>query len=216
MLSIQIPTIYQRKPYFDALVEEFKRQARPYGDKIEIIYNIDDKTIPIVQKRKMLYESTNMPYSVQWDDDDWIHPMGIYHIMNELKYNPDSVSYRMAQEFDGKPNESIPGKLLITDFRKKYPLRRLNEFGFDIIEPTNCKCVVKTEHCRNVIKELDLTERWGEDGQFGRVLYKKKLLKIERYIDKQIYWYLNLTGEPFTRLRYKKVTTNDEGKKTLL
>ena len=84
MLSIQIPTIYQRKPYFDALVEEFKRQARPYGDKIEIIYNIDDKTIPIVQKRKMLYESTNMPYSVQWDDDDWIHPMGIYHIMNEL------------------------------------------------------------------------------------------------------------------------------------
>ena len=216
MLSIQIPTIYQRKPYFDALVEEFKWVARTYWGNIEIIDNIGDKTSRMVQKRKMRYESTNMPYSVQWDDDDWIHPMGIYHRMNELKYNPYSVSYRMVQEFDCKPNYSIPGKLLITDFRKKYPLRRLNEFGFDIIEPTNCKCVVKTEHCRNVIKELDLTERWGEDGQFGRVLYKKKLLKIERYIDKHIYWYLNLTGEPFTRLRYKKVTTNDEGKKTLL
>lgn len=216
MLSIQIPTTYQRKAYLDTLIEEFKRQARPYGNKIEIIYSIDDKTMPLAEKRSILYNSTSMPYSVQWDDDDWIHPLGIFHIMNELKYLPDSVTYRMVQEFDGKPNESIPGKLSITDFRKRYPLRRENEFGFDFVEPTQTKCVIKTEICKNVIKELDPTTRWGEDGDFGRVLYRKKLLKVERYIDKHIYWYLNLTGEPFTRLRYRKSTTNDEEKKTLL
>lgn len=216
MLSIQIPTTHHRKAYLDSLIEELKRQARPYGDKIEIIYSIDDKTMPLAEKRSILYNSTSMPYSVQWDDDDWIHPLGIFHIMNELKHSPDSVSYRMIQEFDGKPNENLPGRISITDFRKRYALRKENEFGFNVVEPTNCKCVIKTEICKNVIKELDLSTRWGEDGDFGRVLYKKKLLKVERYIDKQIYWYLNLTGEAFTRLRYSNTPATDKKKYTLL
>ena len=202
MLSIQIPTIISRSHLFKPLLYELRRQAEPYGDKIEIIHLLDEKDMPLGQKRRLLYEMSSMPYSVQWDDDDWIHPLGISHIMKELEHKPDSVAYRMVQEFDGKPAESIPGKMLICDFRKRYAERWLDKYGFDVVEPTNCKCVIKTDIALEGWKDIPDETRYGEDGMLGRSLYKKKLLKVERYIDKHIYWYLNLSGEPFGEYRY--------------
>lgn len=202
MLSIQIPTTISRSHVFKPLLAELKRQAEPYGDKVEILHLLDEKEMPLGQKRRLLYEMSSMPYSVQWDDDDWIHPLGIRHIMNELEHKPDAVAYRMVQEFDGKPNESIPGKMLICDFRKRYAERWENRYGFDIVEPTNCKCVIKTDIALEAWKDIPDNTRFGEDGMMGRIMYKKRLIKVERYIDKHIYWYLNLTGDAFGFWRY--------------
>ena len=202
MLSIQIPTIESRSFVFKPLLQELQRQAAPFGDKVEILHLSDDKKMPLGKKRRLLYEMSSMPYSVQWDDDDWIHPLGIFHILKELEHKPDTVAYRMVQEFDGKPNESIPGKMLICDFRKRYAQRWLDKYGFDVVEPTNCKCVIKTDIALEAWKDIPDSTRYGEDGMMGRIMYKKKMIKVERYIDKHIYWYLNLSGEPFGRQRY--------------
>ena len=51
-------------------------------------------------------------------------------------------------------------------------------------------------------KDIPDTTRFGEDGMMGRIMYKKRLIKVERYIDKHIYWYLNLTGDAFGFWRY--------------
>ncbi|MAD24785.1 MAG: hypothetical protein CMO44_11515 [Verrucomicrobiales bacterium] len=202
MLSIQIPTITSRKHVFEPLLQELKRQATPFGDKVEILHMTDNKEMPTMQKRRLLYEMTSKPYSVQWDDDDWIHPLGISLIMKELEHNPDSVSYRMIQEFDGSPTENIPGKLLVCDFRKKYKESMLNKYGYDFVEPTCPKCVIKTDIAVWAANQVPDETRYGEDGMFGKILFEHKKLKVERYIDKHIYWYLNLSGEPFGKHKY--------------
>ena len=202
MLSIQIPTINSRKNVFETLLQELKRQAKPFGDKVEILYMTDDKEMAVMQKRRLLYEMSSKPYSVQWDDDDWIHPYGISLIMKELEHKPDSVSYRMIQEFDGSPEKNIPGKLLIYDFRNKYKESMRNRYGFDFVEPTCPKCVIKTDIAIWAANQVPDETRFGEDGMFGKILYEHKKLKVERYIDKHIYWYLNLSGEQFGMHRY--------------
>lgn len=209
MLSILIPTIHNRQHVFEPLMKELQRQCEPFGDKIEILFLRDDKTMTLATKRAELYDMSTKKYSVQWDDDDWIHPLGIELIMKEIEqFQPDSVSYKMVQEFDGKPHESIPGKMLICDFKKRYAQRWLDKFGFDIVEPTNTKCVIKTDIARKISKLIPSQTRYGEDSIFGRELYKSKLLKVESYIDKHIYWYLNRTGDPFGRWRYKPEKNN--------
>ncbi len=70
MLSIQIPTTISRSHVFNPLLAELKRQAEPYGDKVEILHLLDEKEMPLGKKRRLLYEMSTMPYSVQWDDDD--------------------------------------------------------------------------------------------------------------------------------------------------
>ena len=74
MLSIQIPTVESRLFVFKPLLQELQRQAAPFGDKVEILHLSDDKKMPLGKKRRLLYEMSSMPYSVQWDDDDGIHP----------------------------------------------------------------------------------------------------------------------------------------------
>lgn len=202
MLSIQIPTVESRSFVFEPLLQELQRQAAPFGDKVEILHLSDDKKMPLGKKRRLLYEMSSMPYSVQWDDDDWIHPLGIFHILKELEHKPDTVAYRMASEFDGNPNENIPSKMGTCDFRKIYAQRWLDTYGFDAVEPTNCKCVIKTDIALEAWKDIPDSTRFGEDGMMGRIMYEKKMIKVERYIDKHIYWYLNLSGEPFSRQRY--------------
>lgn len=92
--------------------------------------------------------------------------------------------------------------MLICDFRKRYAQRMENMYGFDVVEPTNCKCVVKTDIALKAWKDIPDDTRFGEDGMFGRIIYKNKLIRVERYIDKHIYWYLNLSGLPFGEYRY--------------
>ena len=48
---------------------------------------------------------------------------------------------------------------------------------------------------------LPANQRYGEDGDFGKEVVR--LLKKEIYIDKHIYWYLNLSGEEYSKKRYE-------------
>ena len=200
MLSIQIPTIVSRSHVFKPLLAELKRQSEPFGDKIEILHLTDEKEMPIAQKRTNLYEMSSMPYSVQWDDDDWIHPIGINLIMNALSSKPDCVTYKMISEFDGIPQKRQPGPLHRTIFRRKYKKAARNVDGFDIVHPPCNKNVIRTDLAIKASKMLPQTQRYGEDGDFAKEVVR--LVKKEIFIDKHIYWYLNLSGEEWSRERY--------------
>ena len=200
MLSIQIPTIVSRSHIFKPLLTELKRQSKPFGNKIEILHLLDEKEMPLAEKRRRLYEMSSMPYSVQWDDDDWIHPIGINLIMNALTSNPDCVTYRMISEFDGIPHLRKPGHIHRTDFRRRYKKRDTNVHGFDVVHPPCNKNVIRTDIAIKASNMLPANQRYGEDGDFGKEVVR--LLKKEIYIDKHIYWYLNLSGEEYSKKRY--------------
>jgi len=200
MLSIQIPTIVSRSHIFKPLLAELKRQSKPFGNKIEILHLIDEKEMPLAEKRRKLYEMSSMPYSVQWDDDDWIHPIGINLIMNALSSKPDCVTYKMISEFDGIPHRRKLGHIHRTIFKRKYKKRASNVDGFDVVHPPCNKNVIRTDLAIKASKMIPQDQRFGEDGDFGKEVVR--LVKKENFIDKHIYWYLNLSGEKWTKERY--------------
>ena len=195
MLSILIPTIENRKPYFQKLFGEMKRQSEPWGDDIEILFYMDNKEMPIGEKRILLYEMATKEYSVQWDDDDWIHPDGIKLIMEQLKYGCDCVTYRWYFNLHGEPH--------IRDFGLKYDkVYEDGRFGYQHVSAPSPKCPIKTTIARkigNLWQGFDKV-RYGEDGIFAEVIHHH--LKTERHIDDLIYLYMGLSNETWTPDRY--------------
>ena len=182
MLSIQIPTIIGREKIFKELLREFETQSAPYGDAIEIIYLQDDREMSIGTKRNILYRKSTKEYSLQWDDDDWIHPRGIELIMDKLKDKPDCVTYDWLCYFDPV--------IEVRSFNIKYPAVELNVDKYNRVGPPSPKCVVKTEIARNIVLP-DI--RYGEDGHFEKEI--GKYINNSAHIDEYIYFYLDRSKE---------------------
>jgi glycosyltransferase involved in cell wall biosynthesis len=188
MLSIQIPTVEQRKITFRKLYTELKEQSKPYGNDIEIIYLRDNKELPIGEKRNKLYEMATKKYSLQYDDDDWIHKNGIELIMNELYRDVDCFTYNYKVHLDD-------GRYIYREknsFGVDY-IKQKNFNGFNNVHPPTPKCIFKTSLARQV--KLDENLRYGEDGFFAIGI--KPLINSSFHIDKYIYEYKNLSGESF-------------------
>jgi hypothetical protein len=204
MLSIQIPTVDRRSHVFEPLYYELKRQAAPFGNDIEILYLSDDGTMPLARKRSLLYEMSTKPYSVQWDDDDWIHPLGIFNIMKGVVKQPDCICYRMISEFQGRAEYRETGYLRVTDFRRRYKvLMKKTEsphLPYDECHPPSNKCVIRTDLARKAANSINPNQRYGEDGDFAKEVVKS--LKTEYYIDMGLYWYLNTSGDAWGPQRY--------------
>jgi len=195
MLSILIPTIEKRRPYFQKLLGEMRRQAEPWGNDIEILFHSDNKEMPIGEKRMSLYERATKEYSVQWDDDDWIHPDGIRLIMEQLQYGCDCVTYRWYFNLHGQPH--------IRDFGLQYDeVYEDGRNGYKHVSAPSPKCPIKTSIARKI---GDLWPgfgqiRYGEDGLFGAVIHPH--LKTERHLDDLIYLYMGLSNETWEPDRY--------------
>jgi glycosyltransferase involved in cell wall biosynthesis len=86
-LSILICTLYERKSYFDALVNSLIAQ-RFDSNEVEILYEIDNREITTGEKRNKLLERAKGKYSVFIDDDDEVPD---YYIAELLKaYESDT------------------------------------------------------------------------------------------------------------------------------
>jgi len=194
MLSILIPTVEKRKSYFEKLFGEMKRQAEPWGDDIEILFHLDNKEMPLGEKRMRLYQRAKKEYSVQWDDDDWIHPDGIRLIMNQLKYNCDCITYPLLFNLDGKPH--------IRNFSLQYDRVYDGKDGYYQVSTPNPKCPIKTSIARKIGDIYpDFGQlRYAEDAIFGEAIHP--YLKTERHIDELIYLYIGMSNETWHADRY--------------
>jgi len=179
ILSILIPTTHERKPLFDRLTAELKRQIKPFKGQIEIISAVDGKEKTVGQKRNELYSQAKGIYSWQIDDDDWIHPEAIKKILTAAKENSDCITFQEVVCFDGKKPQS-------SNFSIKYSDWADNKDGFDYTRTPFFKTPIKTELCKQVqVPEV----RFAEDHEFARRI--KPLLKTESHINDNIYWYLH-------------------------
>lgn len=205
MLSIQIPTTYDRKPQDERLMLEFLRQAQlmyPESpeigfihdvedcggfriEDIEVMYYRDNKEISIGEKRDRMYKMSTGQYSWQVDSDDWISENGLQLVMLALKTNPDCVTFMEKVTIDGrkyKSNHSI-----------KYPDwegegNGIFEDGFNFHRTPFFKDVIRTDYCVHIGVS---DSRFGEDHEFARLI--KPMLLKEVHIDEEIYFYQHVS-----------------------
>ena len=183
LLSILIPTLTRRKETFIKLKTEIEKQSLPFKDNIEIIELEDEGELTIGRKRNLLYEMAKGKYSVQWDDDDWIHENTIELIMNALDLNVDCITF---DEYD-----LVNSKFYKTNYSLKNEYEVYDKNGYGILKAPYPKCVIKTELARKI--KFNENIKYAEDYHWS--VQMKHILKSEYHIDEFIYIYSNLANE---------------------
>jgi hypothetical protein len=180
LLSILIPTVKDRAHSFHKLKQYIYRQMVDHEltETVEILFLQDSKELSIGEKRSKLYRMAHGVYSWQIDDDDWLHPLALPYVVDELKGEDcDCVGFKELCIFDGKRVES-------SAFSLKYPGWLDNHDGFNHVRTPFFKTPIKTRLCLQApIPPI----RFGEDHAFAKNIYP--LLERENYIDEFIYHY---------------------------
>lgn len=93
VLSILIPSTFDRKIQFDLLIKEIGRQITEggYQDKVEVLSEVDNKERPTGTKRNILYSRAEGELSVSIDSDDKIAKNYVESIMEASKQDPDAI-----------------------------------------------------------------------------------------------------------------------------
>jgi hypothetical protein len=180
LLSILIPTVFERQESFNKLKAFINYQINEYDlhDQVEVLHLVDNKEMTIGEKRNKLYQMANGIYSLQIDDDDSIHHEALPLIIDELKAEDcDCVGYKELCIFDGKRVES-------SNFSIKYGGWADNVDGFNHVRTPFFKTPIKTRLCLQCPAPHS---RFGEDHEFAKAIYP--LLVKENYIDEWIYVY---------------------------
>lgn len=200
LLSILIPTTTEREECFNKLINEFVRQTSELDDIdcVEILYDKTGKEVTVGEKREKLYQKANGKYSLQFDDDDWIHPQGLQLIIEALKNNPDvdCVTYEEYINKDGieyTSRHSLEYQGWSGDWDKLLPS------GYNFHRCPYFKSVIKTEIARSVAIEKI---RFGEDHHFALDLIGK--LNSEVHIPEKIYHYIHISSPFDSRYGFDK------------
>ncbi len=180
ILTIMIPTTFDRRPLFKELVLELSRQIidNKCEDVVDIIYEEDAKEISVGAKRQILLERSIGHFVVGFDSDDWPAPTYIKDIVSTLRTYPeiDHVGFFEHCTIDGEISTSI--------FSIKHKVWAENSFGYDHIRCANPKSVIRRSKAIQIGYE-DL--RYGEDRIFSEKV--TPLLNSEFLILKVLYYY---------------------------
>jgi hypothetical protein len=190
LLTIMIPTTYDRRKEYARLLIELWRQILDGGftDLVTIISDEDDKSISIGKKRQLLLEKATGTYVVGFDSDDWPSMNYVAVIVAALQRNSvDHIGFIEKCTINGEETRSI--------FSIRYNQWAENVDGWDHIRCANPKSVIVREKALQAGFE-DM--RYGEDRVFSEKV--TPLLDSEIFINQELYFY-NHTSTPH-ELRY--------------
>ncbi len=179
LLSIQIPTILGREKAFNELYAFLMHQITRdrLKDVIEVIACKDNKELSIGSKRQRLYEMADAKYSVQIDDDDWLHNEYCKKVIKAMETTPDCITY--------KEHCTIDGRIEFSNFSLNYSDWASFKVGrIKHARTPFFKTPIKTDLClRTGVNDM----RFGEDHDFAKRI--KPILKTEIHIDEFMYLY---------------------------
>lgn len=187
LLSILIPTVIGREAQFEHLLSTLHPLIE--GRPIELLYCIDDKTMPIGEKREWLYQNATGLYSWQIDDDDDISNDAIRWIMGYMSYNPDCITFQERCD--------INGQRLHSNHSLQYEKWQDNFDGYDFVRCPFYKDVIKTK----IAKSVPFPRiRWNEDEQWSMAL--RPHLTGEIHIPYELYYYQHNSNPEDHSTRY--------------
>jgi len=208
VLSILIPTVDGREESVQNLFNKIKgnrgwnevkidsgrlnwHHAECLSLPIWITICKDDKSIPIGQKRELMYQMADGVYAWQIDDDDDIADNAIELILEATKKNPCCITFEEYCLMDGVEYKS---RHSLDYFDWNGDGSKLLEDGFHFQRSPFYKDVIKTSIANSVPFERI---RWAEDHAWSRAL--RPHLKSEIHIPQQLYKYIHNSSNPTER-----------------
>lgn len=174
LLSIQIPTITERKEQFEKLYNFILKQAE--GKSVEVIYECDNKEMSIGVKRQKLLSRSHAEYFVQIDDDDMVADNFVGKVLEALKTRPDCVGYLEDITWDGKKK--------VACHSNRFAQWADNVQGYDFVRTPFFKDVIKVSVAQRVgVRDM----RFGEDHDFAKRI--KPFLRTEVFINEKMYFF---------------------------
>lgn len=200
LLSICIPTIVTREQQFNKLYSEIERQIKAggYENKVQLIFECDNKEISIGAKRQLLLNRSEGLYNVQIDDDDWIAEDYIETIIQRIVFDNtvyDCIGYYEKCVFENRVEysslsiESKSWRTLNPAQFTRYGSPKINH-----LRTPFCKTPILTSICKKV-GYSDM--RFGEDHDFAKRVYP--FLESELFIIKEMYIYQYKQEEHFKK-----------------
>lgn len=179
IITIAIPTVQSRKMQFHILWNYLHNEIEKYRlqDKVELIYESDNKEISIGAKRQKLIDRANGEYLVMIDDDDWIADQYLIDVLEACRSGADTIGYLEDCSFDLR-------KWKTSCISLKWDKWDTHIGGYDYVRTPYFKNPIKTELVK-IVGCADL--RWGEDEDFAKKILP--LLKTESFINKKMYIY---------------------------
>lgn len=163
------------------IVDEFKESFK-HPNIVEVIFEEDEREMPIGIKRKILLEKSKGVYIVYFDSDDFPEPEYIKEIMNALDSEPDCIGFKIAMTTNGTNPETCIHSLKNKEWThdgKNY-LR-----GVTIFNPVKKELALKCSF-GNL--------RYGEDKMYSDMI--TPLCVNEFFIDKYMFNYRYNTSMP--------------------
>jgi glycosyltransferase involved in cell wall biosynthesis len=182
-LSILIPTIYGREPFFGKLTDKLTRQLENAGitHDVEILTERDDRTMSIGTKRQILLERAQGDFVVYIDDDDDISDDYCAAIYGTIATYPavDCIGFVQSCTFDG--NTPVYASL-----SNRWDDWAEDKGEFKYVRTPFFPTPIKRVHALAIgYKDL----RYAEDYDFSKRLKESGLIKTEHFIDKTMYYY---------------------------
>lgn len=194
ILSICLPTTYDRRNQFYKLLQEILRQINECGfsDIVEILIDEDAKFKSIGQKRQDLLERATGTFVAGCDSDDWIAPTYILDIVTALINNPDTDHVGFNEYC------SVNGKISYSIFSIRHNKWSEREIGYDQVRCANPKSVIRRTKALQAGYD---DERHGEDRHFSERV--TPLLLSEVFINKPLYHYIHISTNTNERFGIK-------------
>lgn len=184
ILSILVPTTYQRAPIWATLKNELAYQIKQIGaeDDVEILEALDHMGESTTgKKRNLLVGLAKGEYIVFVDDDDEVSFDYVSEILNALQSKPDAVGFRGWMTTDGSNR---------VDWTISKDLPYCATFVNGVEEYLRF-----TNHLTPIRKDIaiqvgfpDITH--GEDYAYAESLHLLGLIKTEVFINKFLYHYV--------------------------
>ena len=180
LLTIMVPTTKDRYAQFRMLGRNIFNQIfdNSLWDKVEFIWEEDNKEISVGAKRQILLERARGEFVVGIDSDDWVADTYVKEIVEAIEKNrtTDHVGFLERCIIDDAESVSI--------FSIRHKYWDENKDGYDHIRCANPKSVIR----RTKALEVGFPDlRFGEDRIFSENV--TPLLTSEVFIEKQLYTY---------------------------
>lgn len=186
LLSILIPSLFNRKEVFNELIDKLEKQIKEnkLDKQIEIITHIDNKNIRLIRKRNNMLLSSKGKFIAFLDDDDTVSDDYIKDIVNKIKEKPESdvITFKQHCNCNGWEFD------LFSDTNSKVDKVKLSNNSY--IRYPWIWCVWKRENIVDIsFKDAIGKLNCGEDREWLIQVMKSNKIKIETKIDKVLHYY---------------------------
>lgn len=182
--SILVPTLGERRPLFDRLMELLLPQTEPYGGRVRVVGWHNDGSPPLPKIRQRMVETAGTDYVSFVDDDDLVAADYVTRIVTALEQRPDYVGFQVQCYSDGAPIAVAYHSL---EHRRWRNLPGRFERDISHINPILTRLALRANFAR--------TRTGGaEDREWAAQLRRLRVLRNEVMVDRILYHYLFTTA----------------------